>query len=93
MGTFFIDDVDVLLKLNKGDSERLNRIKNLCVNKKLIPISDRKYIERLASQYLEKHVVTSSNNIQSKNLEGPQIHDEHKSEEIEKFEEDRKSVV
>lgn len=86
MGTFFIDDVDVLLKLNKGDSERLNRIKNLCVNKKLIPISDRKYIERLASQYLEKHVVTSSNNIQSKNLEGSQIHDEHKSEEIEKFE-------
>ena len=86
MGTFITDDVEVLLKLKKGDSERLNRIKNLCDNKKLISISDRKYLERLASQYLEKHVVTSSNNIQSKNLEEPQIHDEHKSEEIEKFE-------
>ena len=86
MGTFITDDVEVLLKLKKGDSERLNRIKNLCVNKKLIPISDRKYVERLASQYLEKHVVTSSNNIQSKNLEEPQILDEHEFQEVEKFE-------
>ena len=86
MGTFITDDVEVLLKLKKGDSERLNRIKNLCDNKKLISISDRKYLERLASQYLEKHVVTSSNNIQSKNLEEPQMQDDHKSEEIEKFE-------
>ena len=86
MGTFITDDVEVLLKLKKGDSERLNRIKNLCDNKKLISISDRKYLERLASQYLEKHVVTSSNNIQSKNLEEPQMQDDHKSEKIEKFE-------
>lgn len=86
MGTFITDDVEVLLKLKKGDSERLNRIKNLCDNKKLIPISDRKYVERLASQYLEKHVVTSSNNIQSKNLEEPQIHAEYKPQEVEKFE-------
>ncbi len=86
MGTFITDDVEVLLKLKKGDSERLNRIKNLCDNKKLISISDRKYLERLASQYLEKHVVTSSNNIQSKNLEEPQMQDDHKSEVIEKFE-------
>jgi len=86
MGTFITDDVEVLLKLKKGDSERLNRIKNLCVNKKLIPISDRKYVERLSSQYLEKHVVTSSNNIQSKNLEEPQIHAEYEPQEVEKFE-------
>jgi hypothetical protein len=86
MGTFITDDVEVLLKLKKGDSERLNRIKNLCDNKKLIPISDRKYVERLASQYLEKHVVTSSNNIQSKNLEEPQIHAEYEPQEVEKFE-------
>ena len=86
MGTFITDDVEVLLKLKKGDSERLNRIKNLCDNKKLISISDRKYLERLASQYLDKHVVTSSNNIQSKNLEEPQIHAEYEPQEVEKFE-------
>lgn len=87
MGTFITDDVELLLKLKKGDSERLNRIKNLCQEKKLIPISDRKYIERLVSQYLEKPVSkkTVSNNIQSYNRQEPQIKKEHKSEEIEKF--------
>lgn len=54
MESYIIDDVDALLKLKKGDSERLNRIKNLCENKKLISISDRKYVERLGSQYLHK---------------------------------------
>ncbi len=88
MGTFITDDVDLLLKLKKGDSERLNQIKNLCENNKLIPISDRKYVERLASQYLEKHQakITLSNNIQSYNLEEPQMQVEHKSEDIDKFE-------
>ena len=88
MGTFITDDVDLLLKLKKGDSERLNRIKNLCVNKKLIPITDRKYVERLTSQYLEKHEaqVTSSNNFQNHNLEESQTHDEYESKEVEKFE-------
>ncbi len=88
MGTFITDDVEVLLKLKKGDSERLNRIKNLCDNKKLISISDRKYVERLASQYLEKHEAkkTLSNNIQNHNIEEPQMQDDHKSEKIEKIE-------
>ena len=54
MDSFIIDEVDELLKLKKGDSNRLNQIKQLCEAKKLIPISDRKYIERLASQYLYK---------------------------------------
>ena len=54
MESYITEDVDALLKLKKGDSERLNRIKNLCENKKLISISDRKYVERLASQYLHK---------------------------------------
>jgi len=88
MGTYITDDVDLLLKLKKGDSERLNQIKNLCENKKLIPISDRKYVERLVSQYLEKHEakIKLSNNIQSYNLEESQMQDDHKSEKIEKFE-------
>jgi len=54
MDSFIIDEVDELLKLKKGDSNRLNQIKQLCEAKKLIPISDRKYVERLASQYLYK---------------------------------------
>ena len=52
MDSFIIDEVDELLKLKKGESNRLNQIKQLCEAKKLIPISDRKYVERLASQYL-----------------------------------------
>lgn len=54
MDSFIIDEVDELLKLKKGESNRLNQIKQLCEAKKLIPISDRKYVERLASQYLYK---------------------------------------
>jgi hypothetical protein len=52
LDSFIVDDIEKLLKLKKGDSERLNRIKELCENNKLIPISDRKYVERLSSQYL-----------------------------------------
>lgn len=52
MDSYIIDDVEALLKLKKGNFERLNRIKDLCENNKLVPISDRKYLERLASQYL-----------------------------------------
>ena len=50
MDSFITDEVDELLKLKKGDSNRLNHIKQLCESKKLIPISERKYVERLASQ-------------------------------------------
>lgn len=52
MDSYIIDDVEALLKLKKGNFERLNRIKDLCENNKLVPISDRKYLERLASQYV-----------------------------------------
>jgi len=52
MESYIIDDVEALLKLKKGNFERLNQIKDLCENNKLVPISDRKYLERLSSQYL-----------------------------------------
>jgi hypothetical protein len=54
MDSFIIEDVNALLKLKKGDSSRLNHIKDLCEANEIISISDRKYIERLASQYLIK---------------------------------------
>ena len=54
MDSFIIEDVNALLKLKKGDSSRLNHIKDLCEANEIISLSDRKYIERLASQYLSK---------------------------------------
>jgi hypothetical protein len=52
MDSFIVEDVNELLKLKKGDSNRLNSIKNACESNEIISISDRKYIERLSSQYL-----------------------------------------
>ena len=54
MDSFIVEDVNALLKLKKGDTSRLNHIKDLCEAKEIISLSDRKYIERLASQHLSK---------------------------------------
>jgi len=54
MDSFIVEDVNALLKLKKGDPSRLNRIKDLCEAKEIVSLSDRKYIERLASQHLSK---------------------------------------
>jgi len=54
MNSFIIEDVNALLKLKKGEPSRLNRIKDLCETNEIISLSDRKYIERLVSQYLSK---------------------------------------
>ena len=54
MDSFIVEDVNTLLKLKKGDSSRLNHIKDLCEANEIVSLSDRKYIERLASQYISK---------------------------------------
>ncbi|MGQ0792241.1 MAG: hypothetical protein ACT4NJ_08500 [Nitrosopumilaceae archaeon] len=54
MDSFIIEDVNALLKLKKGDPSRLNHIKDLCEANAIISLSDRKYIERLGTQYLSK---------------------------------------
>lgn len=54
MDSFIIEDVNALLKLKKGDPSRLNHIKDLCEANEIISLSDRKYIERLGSQYISK---------------------------------------
>ena len=54
MDSFILEDVKSLLKLKKGDSARLNHIKELSEANEIISLSDRKYIERLSSQYLRK---------------------------------------
>ena len=54
MDSFIIEDVNALLKLKRGDSSRLNHIKDLCEANEIVSLSDRKYIERLASQYLSR---------------------------------------
>lgn len=56
MDSFIVEDVNELLKLKKGDSNRLNSIKEACESNEIISISDRKYIERLSSQYLRPAV-------------------------------------
>ena len=60
MDSFIVEDVNELLKLKKGDSNRLNRIKEACKSNEIISISDRKYIERLSSQYLRPAVQKKS---------------------------------
>jgi len=55
MDSFILEDVKSLLKLKKGDSTRLNHIKELCETNEIISLSDRKYIERLSSQNLHKN--------------------------------------
>lgn len=54
MDSFIVEDVNALLKLKKGDPSRLNHIKDLCEANEIVSLSDRKYIERLVSQYLSK---------------------------------------
>lgn len=54
MDSFILEDVNSLLKLKKGDFTRLNHIKELCEANEIISLSDRKYIDRLSSQYLQK---------------------------------------
>lgn len=60
MDSFIVEDVNQLLKLKKGDNNRLNRIKETCESNEIISISDRKYIERLSSQYLRPDVQKKS---------------------------------
>ncbi len=60
MDSFIVEDVNELLKLKKGDSNRLNHIKEACKSNEIISISDRKYIERLSSQYLRPYVQKKS---------------------------------
>ena len=54
MDSFIVEDVNALLKLKKGDTSRLNHIKDLCEANEIVSLSDRKYIERLAAQYISK---------------------------------------
>lgn len=52
MGQFFTDDVDDLIKLGHGDQERLARIKEEYMIKKLVTLEDRRYVEGLISRYI-----------------------------------------
>jgi hypothetical protein len=54
MDSYILEDINNLLSLKKGDASRLNSIKLLCEANEIVSISDRKYIERLVSQYLRK---------------------------------------
>ena len=54
MDSFIVEDVDKLLELKKGDKNRLVQIKEMCESNQIIPISERKYVERLASQYIRR---------------------------------------
>jgi len=54
MTDFIIKDIEELIKLNKGDSQRLNRIKNDFEKIKIITLPDRKYVESLVSRYLKE---------------------------------------
>ena len=54
MDSFILEDVNELLKLKKGDSGRLIRIRESCESNEIISLPDRKYVERLSSQYIRE---------------------------------------
>jgi hypothetical protein len=54
MDSYILEDINSLLNLKKGDATRLNHIKQLCEDNEIVSISDRKYIERLVTQYIRK---------------------------------------
>jgi len=54
MDSYILEDINALLNLKKGDATRLNNIKMLCEANEIVSISDRKYIERLVTQYIRK---------------------------------------
>lgn len=54
MDSFILDDVNELLRLKKGENSRLIRIKEACESNEIISLSDRKYVERLSTQYLRE---------------------------------------
>ena len=54
MDSFILEDVNELLRSKRGDSTRLIRIKDACEANEIVSLSDRKYVERLSSQYLRE---------------------------------------
>ena len=54
MTDFIIKDIEELIKLNKGDSQRLGRIKDDFNKTKIITLPDRKYVESLVSRYVKE---------------------------------------
>ncbi len=54
MADYIIKDIEELLKSNRGDAQRLNRIKDDFEKTKIITLPDRKYVESLASRYLKE---------------------------------------
>lgn len=54
MDSYILEDINALLNLKKGDTTRLNHIKQSCEANEIVSISDRKYIERLVTQYIRK---------------------------------------
>jgi hypothetical protein len=54
MDSYILEDINALLNLKKGDVTRLNHIKQICEANEIVSISDRKYIERLVTQYIRR---------------------------------------
>ena len=52
--TDVIDDVNALLKINVGDSYRLEHIKQAFIKNKTIWVTDENYLKRLREKYLHK---------------------------------------
>lgn len=54
MADYIIKDIEELIKSNRGDSQRLSRIKDDFEKTKIITLPDRKYVESLVSRYLKE---------------------------------------
>jgi hypothetical protein len=54
MTDYIIKDIEELIKSNRGDSQRLSRIKDDFEKTKIITLPDRKYVESLVSRYIKE---------------------------------------
>jgi len=54
LSDFITEDIDALIELGKGNVAKLARIKETFEETSMVPMADRKYIEKLAAEYLSK---------------------------------------
>jgi len=66
MDSYLINDIEKLIQLRRGDRNRLEKIKQNYEQKKLVPLADRKYVERLILQYFTVPEDQNLNEINSK---------------------------
>ena len=56
----FTDDLNDLIRLNRGDTKRLRNIKDVIKHDNFITVIDKKYVESLVTTYLKNQPIDES---------------------------------